>query len=90
MPFYTYKAKSGPDKVVSGEIEAASQDAAVEKLGEKGLTPVSVTEAYTAEPFGGHPAPLAAGWPQSSPRSAHASSGDIDIFTRQIASLIKA
>ncbi|MFA6356489.1 MAG: type II secretion system F family protein [Candidatus Omnitrophota bacterium] len=91
MPFYTYKAKSGPDKVVSGEIEAASQDAAVEKLGEKGLTPVSVTEAYAAEPFGGHPARShptpsdagrhLAGWPRS---------GDIDIFTRQIASLIKA
>lgn len=95
MPFYTYKAKSGPDKVLSGEIEAVSQDAAVEKLVEKGLTPVSVAEAYAAGAdsggrSGGRSAAQGAERPRLSLLSTHAASGDIDIFTRQIASLIRA
>jgi len=89
MPFYTYKAKSGPDKVLSGEIEAASQDAAVEKLVEKGLTPVSVAEAYAAGADSGRSAAYGAERPRLS-LSTHAASGDIDVFTRQIASLIRA
>ena len=89
MAIYAYKAKSGPDKIVDGEIEAPSQDIAVEKLTQMGLTPVNVNEKTTA---GGQRIADRKG--KSAGRytlnAARARSQDIDIFTRQLASLIRA
>ena len=87
MAIYAYKAKKGPGEIVSGEVEAPSQEIAVEKLTQMGLTPVSVAEQGRGHPMRGHPTSDTAG---RSRVSAHASSGDIDIFTRQLASLIRA
>jgi type II secretory pathway component PulF len=98
MPVYTYKAKKGPKELVQGELEAASQDNAVARLEEMGLTPVNVVakgverdnkKLETAFHRGG-------GTPVPPPRW-NAVSGlgrvrtrDIDTFTRQMASLIRA
>ncbi|MFA5094658.1 MAG: type II secretion system F family protein [Candidatus Omnitrophota bacterium] len=85
MPFYSYKAKGGPDKIVTGEIEAPSQDIAVEKLAERGLMPVSISQVEEAGQRRELPAGVSAGasW-------ARVKQKELDIFTRQLASLIRA
>lgn len=90
MPTYIYKAKKGPKEVLQGEIEANSQDSAVSKLIETGLTPVSVVEKGTdrLSVEGGRPAPKTAA--RKPKTDVGAKSQEIDIFTRQLASLIKA
>ena len=80
MAIYYYKAKSGPEKAVNGEIEAPSQEIAVEKLTQMGLTPITVREKGAKGERAYVP----------SAASARAKSSDIDIFTRQLASLIRA
>lgn len=80
MPTYTYKAKKGPEEIIEGRIEAVTQDDAVEQLNRIGLTPVSVAELNRAE---------------KKQRFARVETGritvsDIDMFTRQLSSLIKA
>lgn len=42
MPSYKYKAKDGPERIVEGVIEAASEVVAVEKISDMGLVPISV------------------------------------------------
>jgi len=48
MPIFTYNAKSGPAKMVAGEIEAVSEGEALNKLEEMGLVPVRILEKNTA------------------------------------------
>lgn len=45
MPFFRYKAVSGPGDVVEGEMEAASQAAVIEQLRVQGLLPIRAEEA---------------------------------------------
>lgn len=46
---FTYKAKKGPEEIVEGVIEAASQDEAVAKIRDLGLFPVALS-LYEKEP----------------------------------------
>jgi len=87
MPIYIYKAKKGPNEIVEGEIEANSQDNAVTKLVDMGLSPVGVFEKGT--PVEGERVAPKTGSQRPQP-GISARSQDIDIFTRQLASLIKA
>ena len=86
MATYIYKAKKGPVEVVSGQIEADSQDHAVKKIEEMGLAPISVVEKGTGERMNG-----LAGERVKPANSAIARvrvrARDIDTFTRQLASL---
>jgi len=100
MPIYIYKAKRGPSEMTQGEIEADSQDKAISKLDERGLVAVSVIEKGI-RPSGiqrpalkaARPGPGARG---GGPQDKQAASGirikthDVDIFTRQIASLVRS
>ncbi|MFA6349347.1 MAG: type II secretion system F family protein [Candidatus Omnitrophota bacterium] len=42
MPIYSYTAKSSPTRKVQGEIEAETEQEAINKISQKGLFPVSV------------------------------------------------
>jgi type IV pilus assembly protein PilC len=44
MPLYYYRAKSGPDKLVEGEIEAPDQETALKRIEEKGFFPIKLEE----------------------------------------------
>ena len=102
---YSYKAKKGPIQVVEGDVDAVSQEDAVAKLEGMGLTPIRVfVKGYVPrEPKLGRPrtesrAPAAAHKDASRPLSravllssfTRVKSRDVDTFTRQMASLIKA
>lgn len=90
MPVYIYKAKRGPEEIVSAEIEAASQDNAVTKLIEMGLSPISVVEKKVGEPGVSGQRSAAKIERRISQTRVSVRAQDIDIFTRQLASLIKA
>lgn len=108
MPIYIYKAKRGPAEIAEGQIEAVSQDEAVDKLNAMGLIPVSLTEERIrhetviapAEGGGmrqsqkGITCPTARPPASPPPPAAMTLIGvriqDVDVFTRQLSSLIKA
>ena len=88
MPKFHYKAKRGPDEVVEGDMMAENSDQVVVKLDQMDLIAVSITEEA------GAPAPAQkdqGSRPQgSAPRVRKIRAKDIDAFTWQLASLVKA
>ncbi|MBL7069373.1 MAG: type II secretion system F family protein [Candidatus Omnitrophica bacterium] len=97
MGIYIYKAKKGPVEVVSGDIEAPSQEEAVNILERRGLMPISVAEKEAGKP---EPVSRLAGEPVSqldrqtgklvNRLTISVRRQDVDTFTRQLASLLKA
>ncbi len=78
MPSYIYKAKDGPGKTVQREIVAESKASAIARIEAMGLIPISV------HPKGrGHAA-------QSRPSQRGIRRGEVSVFTRQLASMIKS
>lgn len=91
MAIFTYSAKRGPSETMTGEIEAVSQAEALKKIESMGLVPVRIEESRGPRPQErreeaqkSQPAKKAA------LRSVRVKSRDLDTFTRQLASLIKA
>ena len=87
MPQFTYRAKKGPEEIVDGVIEAASLDAAIEKINLMGCLPITVKE-------GGKPGQVeetdqAVLEAPAAPR-CRVRSRDITVFSRQLATLIKS
>ncbi len=81
MTLYKYKAKTGPQEVVDGVIDAQSEKEAVEKLSQMGYTPVSMERKTPAETDRETPALWS---------SIKIKSREIAIFSRQLASLLKS
>lgn len=81
MAIFTYKAKKGPEEIVEGKIRAENKEAAISQLLKEGVTPIKVEASQSPGPK-----------PQfySARRFERVRSYDIDIFTRQFASLIKS
>lgn len=77
MPLYYYKAKSGPDKVVEGEIESPDYASAIKQMQAGGLTPIAVEEA-------------ARGKRRSLRGAGKVRKADISVFTSQLADLLAA
>ena len=82
MSEFTYRAKKGPDETLEGKIEAESREIAISQLLEKGITPIKIELT-------------------SSSSLKHKSfkvrrffgkvrTSEVDIFTRQLASLIRS
>jgi len=93
MAIYAYKAKKGPREIVSGEIEAGSEGAAVSKIEAMGLIPVNIVAKEAAHASA---TPIKIKFPsspekkQSQPKAAvKAKTRDIDVFTRQLSTLVK-
>jgi len=87
MPLFKYKAKKGPTQVVDGSIEAESREEAVEKVIQRGLTPIGV-EADRREPEGEEGPTEEEAAVEN--RRFRVSSRAITVFSRQLASLLKA
>jgi type II secretory pathway component PulF len=95
MATYIYKAKKSPTEIISGQIEADSQDRAVDKLTEAGLVPISVEPKLASGPAENVQEVSSQNKSTLNPYSKlsvpiRIKAQDIDIFTRQLASLIKA
>ncbi|HOW36421.1 MAG TPA: type II secretion system F family protein [Candidatus Omnitrophota bacterium] len=78
MPIFEYKAKKGPRQLVTGQVEARTQDEAVEIISRQGLLPVLLKERKFASRS-------IRGTSQGRIRSK-----EIFSFSRQMASLIRA
>jgi type II secretory pathway component PulF len=80
MPIYAYKVKHGPGRTIEGELEAASQAEALERLERDGASPVWVREK----------AESGSGRKRSWRRDRRITARDVTVFTRQLASLIRS
>jgi type II secretory pathway component PulF len=79
MPSFKYKAKEGPEKIVTGTIPAADKDAAIKKIEEMGYFPVKVEEI--AQKTG----PVFSGKTRKKVKT-----NELILFSRQLAILIKS
>lgn len=76
---FKYRARKGPSELIEGEIESENKDAALDKIGKDGLIPINIIEiddvvAHVAAPKIG----------------GRIKPSDINVFWRQLASLLKA
>lgn len=89
MPIFIYKAKRGPEKVETGEVTAINQDQAVVKLEGMGLSPISIIEKDEGRRTRDEGRKIEPP-PASSLSPVAVRTKDIDTFTWQLASLVKA
>ena len=78
MPTFVYKAKDGPGKTVEGTFVAENESAAIAKIDRMGYSPISVREKGIDEREG------------REFLGVRVRQRDINVFTRQLASLIRA
>ena len=83
MPRYRYEAVDNTGEVLHDEIEAPTPEAAVERLRDQGLLPLSVNEAKSSFLRGGLGQPLFSKRPALSRKS-------ITLLTQQLANLLHA
>ena len=88
MPKFHYKAKRGPDNFVEGDMVAENSDQVVVKLDQMDLSPVSIVEKDGAGTQFRETQNSRADKPVSWNRKIRTK--DIDAFTWQLASLVKA
>ncbi len=94
MPVFIYRAKQGPERTVEGRVSAGSQEQAVEKLEKMGLVPIIVEEIHIDE--GGERYKKLKrdgeriGFAEGLSSFGRIRRKDVDVFTRQLASLIRA
>jgi type II secretory pathway component PulF len=91
MPKYIYKAKKGPEEIISGVIEAVSQEDAINRIVDLGAVPISVIEE------GAGPQRSLSLRVEERKRVSlfkeifgKINDRDINVFTRQLTSLVKA
>lgn len=82
MTVYHYRAKNGPEAIVEGTVEALSEKEAIEKVNAQGLIPLQIEEHRELR----RQVPS----PERSSFGAAVGSRQITIFSRQLASLLKA
>ncbi|MCM8787275.1 MAG: type II secretion system F family protein [Candidatus Omnitrophica bacterium] len=81
MPVYKYTAKKGPQEVIKGKIEAASEREAIEKLSQEGYLPINLEEmAYETSKLVN----------DNALKRYRVKSKYITDFTKQLATLLKA
>ncbi len=93
MAIYIYKAKKGPTEIIEGEIDAISRDDAVDKLSAMELIAVSVAEKAVSGSMGQRVSGLDSQTRKPANPLTHTAGikiQDIDVFTLQLSSLIKA
>jgi len=76
MPQFSYKAKSGPDQIKSGVIQAENPEAVARKLRQDGLFALSIVEVNPAQV-------KAAG-------GSRINSAQLSAFTRQLSNLVRS
>jgi type II secretory pathway component PulF len=88
MPKFHYKAKRGPTEIVEGDMVAENSDQVVIKLDQMDLSPLSIFEQGNSEGQSQKTQNAGPGKPAVRGRKIRAK--DIDAFTWQLASLVKA
>ncbi|MFH1837139.1 MAG: type II secretion system F family protein [Candidatus Omnitrophota bacterium] len=83
MPIFTYEAKQGPTKRVSGALEARTEDEAIEKIHEKGLIPIKVKQQVQAAKDPEEET-------QTYIKVRSVKSKDVTIMSQQLSSLLKS
>jgi len=78
MPEFIYRAKNGPGKTVEGELVADTHAGAVARIDAMGYIPIWVREKQAGMPSG------------RLSLNVRVRSRDVDIFTRQLSSLLKS
>ncbi|MFH1753583.1 MAG: type II secretion system F family protein [Candidatus Omnitrophota bacterium] len=81
MATFIYKAKKGSEELVEGRIEAQTEKEAIEKLGNIGYLPIKIERELEHGERPGHSAGKISG---------RVKSRSVTIFSRQLASLLKA
>ena len=92
MPVFIYKAKKGPQEIIEGTVDAETKEAAVSKIEQMGYVPIRLNLKEESRLLGatgklpgkknvstGH-----LGW------FARVGSRDLNVFTEQLATLVKA
>ena len=91
MPIFVYQAKKGPQEVIEGTVEAATKEAAVSKIEQMGHVPIRINlqehsaEAKTRKAVSGGSSPV-----NRLGLFARISSRDLNVFTEQLATLVKS
>ncbi len=90
MPRFSYEAKKGPKEIIKGTIEAASQNAAVDRLSQTGYVPIRVFPAEKESPKKESPRPDIPKQIKLLEFFKKVRAKDLTIFTEQLASLVKS
>jgi type II secretory pathway component PulF len=90
MTKFIYRAKKGPQEVVSGEMDAPSEDHVINQLTNQGLVPMSIIEKGKELQASDQAARSSLPNIPINAENIKFKSKAINIFTRQLASLIKA
>jgi len=94
MPVFIYRAKQGPEKTLEGKVSAGSKEQAVEKLEKMGLVPIIVEEVQVDDGAKRHKKVSQGGerigFTGGLSSFSRIRRKDVDVFTRQLASLIRA
>ena len=86
MPIFVYKAKKGPQEIIEGSVEAGTKEAAVSKVEQMGYVPIrlSLKEEGHTEAVIKSPVSKSLGFFDK------VSSYDLNVFTEQLATLVKS
>lgn len=88
---YKYKAKRGPKETVEGSVEALNQDVAAEKLIDRGLIPVALTEVpETQIPKRTAPRQSTGSRGESAAKKGRTSAKEIIEFSRKMRTLLNS
>lgn len=82
MPLFIYKARSKPTEILEGRIEAESKESAISQLLEKGITPIKIELTSSSD--------LKDKSSEVRRFFGKVKTSEVDIFTRQLASLIRS
>lgn len=86
---FKYRARKGPSELIEGEIESENKDAALDKIVKDGLVPVSIVGAAPCGRPNGLNGLNRVG-DRRSPTRGRIKPSDVNVFWRQLASLLKA
>lgn len=80
MPQFVYKAKTGPQEIVEGKVEAETRSTALRKINEMGYFPLFIAKQEAEEGLGPKIAFL---------KPKRVSTKDLSVFTRQLSDLLE-
>ncbi|MFA5362988.1 MAG: type II secretion system F family protein [Candidatus Omnitrophota bacterium] len=92
MPVFVYKAKKGPQEIIEGTVEAGSKEAAVAQIEQMGYVPIRLVPKEESQPAASGSLPESKNAPlaHSGLFGGWVSSRDLNVFTDQLATLVKS
>jgi len=90
MPTFVYKAKKGPQETTEGSIEAETKEAALSKIEQMGYVPIRLTLQQEAPSAAKKLSSVKSILPTHQELFQRVSSRDLNVFTEQLATLVKS